>query len=181
LVLVGPSASGKTAVKDFLVSLGAVRYGVTCTTRKKRKGEINGRDYDFLSVKEWDFAHDTGALVEETKYIGDNTVRYGILRNRIEEAKTATKPSLWIVDTNGVDFMRRTFPEATVAIMLHADRETLAYRMRQRGDTPKQVDKRLANYETEFDLALNACDYAIDTCHLDTERVAGQIRFLSGV
>lgn len=174
VVLVGPSASGKTLLKDTLVESGAFRYGVTCTTRPPRPGEVNGRDYDFLTAEEYRIAGWNGDLAESTTYVGNGT-RYGILQSRVGEAKAADVPTVWILDVNGLNWMRAHFPGQTVGICLSADRETLRWRMQQRGTSETEAEGRLAKYDEELDKAHLACDAAIDTRNLTPEQVCGRV------
>lgn len=181
LVLVGLSASGKTTTKDLLVAGGLVRYGVTCTTRAPRPGEVDGKDYDFLTEAEWIYAKDSGALAEETRYVGNSGVHYGILRSRVDDARAELTPTCWILDVNGLGWMRKHFPGQTLAVMLWAGRETLAYRMRQRGDSDETIRARLANYDTELDAGIMAADHVLDTSYQSPEQVAKSVLTLIGV
>lgn len=182
LVLVGLSASGKTSVKDVLVASGKLRYGVTCTTRPPRPGEVDHVDYDFLTEQDWDLLDGLGMVEEKTPgYIGNPTKRYGILQERILQARAADRPTCWILDVNGLEWMRRHFPGQTLSVMLWAGRDVLSYRMRQRGDSDETIQTRLANYDAELDAGIMAADHVLDTSHQTPKQVAAEVLTLMGV
>ena len=70
LILIGPSASGKTEVAKILISKYGMQRLVTYTTRKMRTGEIGGRDYHFVTVEEF-LNLSEGEFVETTFYNGN--------------------------------------------------------------------------------------------------------------
>jgi guanylate kinase len=171
IIIGGLSGSGKDTVRNTLHALGMVRKGVTCTTRKPRAGAVNGEDYDYLTLEEYDDAHDRGALGEETVYVGNpeekgEPVRYGIFWNRIREAEHATLPTCWILDTTGVERMRELFPGEVTSVFLYANIVTLADRMKVRGESNETIQRRLKRAAEEKSLGLMHFDHAIDTTDL---------------
>ena len=179
IVLVGPSGTGKSTVKDLLVSQGHVRFGVTCTSRPARPDEVDGRDYDFLTLDDFKAAQDRGEMAEETDYISNKGKPYGILRHRIAEAEAANLPTLCILDTHGLAWMRQHFGILHVlSIALTADEKCLRKRLKRRDGT---AGKRLKRYAEEVILALNACDRAIETSTRTPGQVAATIRAMMEV
>lgn len=185
IVLVGPSASGKTRQRDLLVAAGAVRYGVTCTTREPRPGERPGYDYDFISRGEFVRGQETGNVAEATRYIGNASVLYGILRQRVEEAEHSVLPTLWILDTNGLEWVRQRWPGQTIGICLFADRATLRARLEERaranGTPLDEAASRLRKLNEEVRLAKAVTDKWINTGICGEAEVAGLIRRYAGV
>ena len=179
IVLVGPSGTGKSTAKDLLVSQGHVRFGVTCTSRPARPDEVDGRDYDFLTLDDFKASQDRGEMAEETDYISNQGKPYGILRHRIAEAEASTLPTLWILDTHGLEWMQQHFGLLHVlSIALTADRECLRKRLKKRDGA---AGKRLKRYAEEVILALNACDRAIETSTRTPGQVAATVLSMIGV
>jgi len=80
LVVSGPSGSGKTTLCRRLADEGAAPYSVSCTTRPARPGEINGRDYHFLSREEFLAKRDAGEFLESAEVHGN---LYGTLKTEV--------------------------------------------------------------------------------------------------
>ena len=80
LVVSGPSGSGKTTLCRRLADEGEARYSVSCTTRPARLGEINGRDYHFLSREEFLAKRDAGEFLESAEVHGN---LYGTLKTEV--------------------------------------------------------------------------------------------------
>ena len=181
LVLGGLSGSGKDTALKLLLDTGRVRKGTTITTRPARPGEIDGYHYDFLTPEDFRFYRDAGALAEETIYIG-NPIAYGISWKRIYEAQIADIPTAWILDSIGLQRMRELFnrDKETLGIFLWAKPETLAFRMRSRGEDEATITRRLSRYQQELELGLKHFDHVVDTAHQTPQRVAGRILKLMG-
>ena len=80
LVVSGPSGSGKTTLCRRLADEGEARYSVSCTPRPARPGEINGRDYHFLSREEFLAKRDAGEFLESAEVHGN---LYGTLKTEV--------------------------------------------------------------------------------------------------
>lgn len=80
LVVSGPSGSGKTTLCRRLADEGEARYSVSCTTRPARPGEVDGRDYHFLSHEEFLAKRDAGEFLESAEVHGN---LYGTLKTEV--------------------------------------------------------------------------------------------------
>lgn len=80
LVVSGPSGSGKTTLCRRLADEGEASYSVSCTTRSPRPGEVNGRDYHFLSREEFLAKRDSGEFLESAEVHGN---LYGTLKSEV--------------------------------------------------------------------------------------------------
>jgi guanylate kinase len=111
---------------------------VSATTRPPRPGEVDGRDYWFLSPEEFERRVATGDFVEHAVYAGN---RYGTLRSELE------RPAHGIVleiDLQGARQVRETLPEAMQVFIAPPSLEDLRSRLEQRGsDDPEQIEQRL--------------------------------------
>ena len=111
---------------------------MSATTRPPRPGEVDGRDYHFLTPEEFDRRVERGDFVEHAVYAGN---RYGTLRSELE------RPARGIVleiDLQGARQVRETLPEAVQVFIAPPSLEALEERLRSRGsDTPEQIRDRL--------------------------------------
>jgi guanylate kinase len=112
---------------------------VSATTRPPREGEVNGRDYWFLSDEDFDRRVAAGDFVEHAVYAGN---RYGTLRSELE------RPARGIVleiDLQGARQVRETLPGACQIFIEPPSLEDLRARLEARGsDSPEQIRERLA-------------------------------------
>jgi guanylate kinase len=111
---------------------------VSATTRPPRPGEVDGRDYHFLTPEEFRARVEQGDFVEHAVYAGNS---YGTLRSELE------RPGSGIVleiDLQGARQIRETLPEAMQVFIAPPSLEALEERLRSRGsDTPEQIRDRL--------------------------------------
>jgi guanylate kinase len=116
-----------------------LELAVSATTRPPRPGEVEGRDYYFLSDPEFDERVQRGEFVEHAVYSGN---RYGTLRSELE------RPARGIVleiDLQGARQMRSALPEATQVFVAPPSLEELERRLERRAsDSPEQIRDRLA-------------------------------------
>jgi guanylate kinase len=112
---------------------------VSATTRAPREGEVDGRDYWFLSPEEFERRVAEGEFVEHATYAGN---RYGTLRSEL------ARPARGIVleiDLQGARQVREALPEAVQIFIEPPSLEDLRRRLEQRGsDSPEQIRERLA-------------------------------------
>jgi guanylate kinase len=115
-----------------------LELSVSATTREPRPGEVDGRDYWFLSPEEFDRRVQQGDFVEHAVYAGN---RYGTLRSELD------RPARGIVleiDLQGARQVREALPEARQVFIAPPSLEDLRERLEQRGsDDPDQIEERL--------------------------------------
>lgn len=134
-VLLGPSGSGKTTVGNYLKELHIPEI-VTHTTRPMRKGEIEGVSYYFVTKE----VFDTIDKIEHACYSGNY---YGISRNEIL-SKLETSDNVFVIcDVNGMKEVKKAFPEITKVLFFDISLKQMAKRMRKRGDSEEDIQKRL--------------------------------------
>jgi guanylate kinase len=128
-----------TLIRGLLERVPGLELAVSATTRPPRPGEVDGRDYYFLSDAEFDERARRGEFVEHAVYAGN---RYGTLRSELE------RPARGIVleiDLQGARQVRSALPEATQVFVAPPSLEELQRRLEQRAsDTPEQIRARLA-------------------------------------
>jgi len=144
-VVSGPAGSGKTTLAERLIRLhpdGCVRRAVTATTRKPRPGEVDGKDYHFLSESEFLRMIDAGEFIEHTRF---NNNYYGTPRRLLEENVSRGGVVLLVIEVEGAESIRSFFPEAVFIFILPPTPAELRGRLEGRGtETREDVENRLA-------------------------------------
>jgi len=151
VVLVGPSAVGKsTVVRCVRERLSDLLFSVSATTRAPRPGEVDGRDYYFVSAGEFDRMIEAGELLEWADIHG-GLQRSGTPALPVEAALAAGRPVLLEVDLNGSRSVRATMPEAFQVFMAPPSWDELVARLTARGtEGPEAVRRRLETARVEL-------------------------------
>lgn len=138
-LIVGPSGVGKTTLVEKLAAENGYKQVESYTTRAPRyPGETS---HIFVSDEEFD---KLGEMVAYTEY---NGFRYGVTADIINSH------DLYVIDPFGVQEMMDRYkgPKGVVVIWLLADRDEIRQRMKARGDSKEQIEKRLAVDASAFD------------------------------
>lgn len=142
LIFTAPSGAGKTTVvrhlMDFFPQLG---FSVSATTRSPRPGEINGKDYHFLSQEDFAQKIEAGAFVEwEEVYPGKF---YGTLHSEIERLWAEDKTIVFDIEVKGATNLKKFYPENSLAVFVSPPSKEVLF-------------ERLRNRSTEDDASLQA-------------------------
>ena len=146
-----PSGGGKTTVIERLLedrSLPFV-YSISMTTRPKRPGEIDGRNYWFVDSETFRKKIEDGELVE---YQNVHGYMYGTPKRPIETWIDEGKIVLLDIDVYGAQNLRKHFPHNSLLIFLKPpDLEALRQRLKGRAtESPQQIQKRLERVPKEM-------------------------------
>ena len=142
VVLAGPSAVGKTSVVRLLrTDIPQLYFSVSVTTRAPRPGEVDGRDYHFVSAAEFDRMIAAGELLEWAE-IHRGLHRSGTPAGPVEEALAAGRPVLVEVDLAGARAIRTFKPEAVLVFLAPPSWGSLVRRLTGRGTEPQEVIAR---------------------------------------
>lgn len=152
VVLAGPSAVGKsTIVAGLRDRIDNLYFSVSMTTRAPRPGEVDGRDYYFVSKEEFEAAIAAGRMLEWAE-IHSGIQLSGTPAAPVEEALDAGRPVLVEVDLAGVRAIKSKAPDARFVFLAPPSWEELERRLRSRGtETPEVVERRLATAREEMD------------------------------
>jgi len=139
IVVSAPSGAGKTTiVKAILAKHPSLLFSVSATTRPIRPGEVDGKDYFFLSRQEFERRIGIGQLVEWEEIYGN---LYGTLRTEVDKALSAGKTMLFDIDVKGALSIKQQYPADAVLIFIR----------------PPSIDvlrSRLSNRKTEDEATL---------------------------
>jgi len=141
VVISGPSGAGKTSVCRELKNDPRVTFSVSATTRHKRAGEVDARDYHFLSEADFLRSRDAGEFLESARY---NEHYYGTLRAPMEEALAAGQLFVVEIEVQGTRQLRQNRVEGMYIFVVPPSLEELQRRLENRGtETSAQIQDRL--------------------------------------
>lgn len=103
LVVSGPSGSGKTTLCQRLADSGEARYSISCTTRPPRPGELNGKDYHFLTREEFSQKLQAGDFLEHAEVHGN---LYGSLKSEVISHLRTGTDVVMDIDVQGANQVR---------------------------------------------------------------------------
>lgn len=139
-------------VKHLLTSYpNRFELSVSCTTRAPRGQEVNGREYYFISLEDFEKRIKNGDFIEyEQVYEG---LYYGTLHSEIERIEQAGKSVIFDVDVKGgINLKRILGDKATAIFVCPPSIEELSRRLHGRGDTSEEmIQKRLAKASLEME------------------------------
>ena len=145
VIISGPSGVGKSTIVRELVRQfpGRVRLSISATTRPPRPGELDGRDYYFLTNEEFVRRREAGDFLEYVEVFGRGHW-YGTLLNEVQPSLEEGQWVILEVDIAGADLALRRFPQAvTIFITPDSDAE-LERRLRLRGtESEVAIQRRL--------------------------------------
>jgi len=138
LVLSSPSGAGKTTMSRLLLRADRnVELSISVTTRPKRRGEINGRDYHFIDQARFDAMVARGELLEWAEVFGH---RYGTPRQPVTKALQAGRDVLFDIDWQGTQQLREKARTDLVSVfILPPTAKELERRLKRRAQDSKSV------------------------------------------
>ena len=159
VILSSPSGGGKTTIAKQLMKLRPdVGYSVSCTTRLPRSGEVDGKDYYFLSIGEMLAARERGEFAESAEVHGK---MYGTLRREVERVLGSGRHVLMDIDVQGARQFVKVFPRSVLVFVLPPSVDVLMTRlMARKSETPEALRVRLRSALNELQ-AIGSYDYVV--------------------
>ena len=184
-IIAAPSGCGKTSlVKALLGSSSKLSVSVSHTTRKPRKGEINGENYHFVSKERFGEMISNNDFVEHAEVFGN---MYGTARSNIKKKLEANIDIILEIDWQGARQVRENMPNSISIFILPPSKNVLLQRLIDRGqDDDETISKRMKNSESEmshydefeylvindqFDSALNDLKAIIQDCNNNIKNI----------
>ena len=170
-VVAGPSGVGKgTLIARALQDVPGLQVATSATTRPRRPGELDGREYHFLSPEEFARRVDEGAFLEHVSYAGN---RYGTLRSEVEQRLEDGGNVVLEIEVAGAREIRRRLPGAVLVFVAPPTMDDLAERLRRRQQNSEtEVADRLRIAAGELE-AQSEFDHVI--VNDDVDRAAAEL------
>jgi guanylate kinase len=173
LVVTGPSGAGKgTLIRELVERVPGIEVTVSAATRDRRRGEEDGREYWFLSDKDFTERVASGEFLEHVEFSGH---RYGTLRSELDRIAANGHVPLLELETEGALRVKRELPGA-VTIFISARVDELERRLRERAtESSGEIHERIELARKQLDQA-GEFDYVIEND--DLERSVGELTTL---
>ncbi len=158
IVISGPSGAGKSSICQILLEqLHRAVWSVSATTRPRRRGEVPGESYEFVSREEFERRRAGGMFLEWAEYCGE---LYGTPRAMVEEAIRGGDSVVLEIDVQGGAQVASRMPESIRIFVLPPDMASLKARLEgRRTEAEKQMRGRLAKADGEIAFARDCGAY----------------------
>ncbi|MCF0107776.1 MAG: guanylate kinase [Bacilli bacterium] len=167
IVLSGASASGKTEVAKMLAKKYGITKMITTTTRDLRVGEVNGKDYFFVSKQQFEIMLRQDKFVEHTIYNGNF---YGSTKDQIANNRCV------VIDPAGLRSYINLRDNSIVTFFLDSTEDTRHQRMIERGDLEDKIKSRLIHDREAFAPSnIPKVDFHVNSETTSVEEVADEI------
>ena len=163
-VISGFSGAGKGTVVKKLVEKYGYSLSVSATTRAPREGEVDGREYYFKSVPDFQQLIDYNGFIEWAQYV-DNY--YGTPRKFVEQEMEEGRDVILEIEVQGAMNVKRQYPDAILIFVAAPSAEELKNRLAGRGtETQEVIDKRMKRAAVEAE-DIEEYDYIVINDDLD--------------
>jgi guanylate kinase len=151
-VVTGPSGAGKgTLIKGLLERVSGLEVAVSATTRLQRPGEMDGREYWFLSDDAFTRGVDAGDFLEWVPYVSGR--RYGTLRSEMDRLAAAGRTCVLELELEGALRVQADVP-GSITIFIAADVHELERRLRERAtESTGEIEERIALARVQLEQA----------------------------
>ena len=166
-VVTGPSGAGKgTLIRKLVAARPDLAVAVSATTRSRRPGEKDGRDYHFLSGEEFQRRVDAGEFLEHVDYVSGH--RYGTLREEVDGILASGRSVILELETHGAKEVQASLPDAVTIFIEAPTFAELERRLRDRAtESAGEIGERL-------ELARRQAEEAGDFDHVVTNDDVGR-------
>jgi guanylate kinase len=164
-VITGTSGAGKgTLVKELLQRVPQLQLAISATTRERRPGEEDGREYWFLTPEEFLARIEAGAFLEHVEYVSGH--RYGTLRSELDRIRAKGHIPLLELETKGALAVKAD-DERAVTIFISAAVDELERRLRERAtESTGEIGERIALAREQLEQASDF-DYVVENDDLE--------------
>jgi guanylate kinase len=165
LVVTGPSGAGKgTLIRELVERVPGIEVTVSATTRERRRGEEDGREYWFLTDDEFLARVERGEFLEHVEFVSGH--RYGTLRSELDRIAANGHVPLLELETEGALRVKREVPGA-VTIFISARVDELERRLRERAtESAGEIGERIELARKQLEQA-GGFDHVIENDDLE--------------
>ncbi len=165
IVLSSPSGAGKTTIsKKLLQKDRKLALSISCTTRPRRTGEVNKKDYIFVSDEDFKKQLKKGKFLEQASVFG---YRYGTLYQTVKNFFKNKRDVLFDIDWQGFQQLKQSGMDVVGIFILPPNKKELIKRLKKRGrDTSEEMKKRMSLAQDEIS-HFPEYDYVVVNNNLD--------------
>jgi guanylate kinase len=157
ICLVGESASGKSTLEKMLVKNHDYKKITSYTTRPRRHGEVDGIDYHYVSVTEFDRLKAKGHFAEVEKY------REWFYAMSLHDIDYINEDYIVVVTVRGLNQLKKVVKdEHLLSVYIHVDERERMHRLLNRGDEVDEIIRRIQVDRVDFMFAKKECKHIID-------------------
>ncbi|MBR4591578.1 MAG: guanylate kinase [Elusimicrobiaceae bacterium] len=158
IIISSPSGAGKTTIIDAVLKRSkTVARVITATTRAPRKGEKNGKDYHFWTIKQFEQAIKKGQMLEWAQV---HTSYYGIPKKSVDVLIKKGICPILVIDVQGARTVKNMYPQAATVFIIPPSLKELKKRILGRNDNTQDIELRLETAKKEVK-ELDWYDYAL--------------------
>ena len=153
IVISGPSGVGKGTVRKALFEMKNhnLTYSVSMTTRKMREGEVDGKDYYFVTKDEFLKQIDNGNFLEYAEFVGNY---YGTPLDKVNQKLDEGKEVVLEIEVEGALQVKKKVPDCVMIFLVPPSKEELYNRLKNRGTEAEEIiQKRIEKANREFKVA----------------------------
>lgn len=162
LIITGKTASGKdTVMAKLLEKYPDFKRVITTTSRQPRNGEINGKDYYFISREDFENKIKNGDFIEHVEYAGN---LYGTEKKELESDQNL----IWRIDPSRAGKIRELINNKVLVIYLTVDDSEVYKRLKNRGFSQQEIDRRMQEDKDFWEQYKDKYDFVV-------ENVPGQL------
>ncbi|MFP4105397.1 MAG: guanylate kinase [Phycisphaerae bacterium] len=167
VVITGPSGVGKSSIAREALQRTGAEFSTSATTRAPRPGEVDGRDYHFVSREAFEEMIRNGKMLEHAEVFGN---LYGTPMEPVTAAIAEGRTIVLDIDVQGGVQVHEKMPGATFVLVVPPGMDELARRLRGRGtEDTETVNRRLAEAEAEIRKARQSGAYDREIVNDDLE------------
>ncbi|MBS3904456.1 MAG: guanylate kinase [Simkania sp.] len=163
-VISAPAGTGKTTlVRKLMEEFSCITESVSCTTRAVRSGEVDGKDYFFISKQEFNDRVLKKDFLEHAEVFGD---QYGTSRSFVETMRLQGKHVILVIDTQGAMQLKNQLDAVFIFLRPPSLEELRVRLVKRQTETSEAIEKRVAWAAHELTIA-DQYDYQVVNDNLD--------------
>ena len=164
IVISGPSGVGKGTICKQLIEYFNAWFSISVTTREKRDGEIEGKDYFFVTKEHFEQKIKDNDFLEYATY---NNNYYGTLKSKIEEHLNNQIDVFAEIEVNGAKNIKKIYKDSVLIYILPPSLKVLEDRLRGRNTEDEETIQKRMNITKEELKQLDIYDYAVINDNLE--------------